>query len=115
MRVIHYRAADGVHIKPTIKGGLSTAKKLRAIAEAAGLVIIPGTSAPTGLGMGVAQAFLASTRYIYPGMHGAPLDTLVEDIVIDPIAPKSTRIKISHKPGLGVELNQNIVNKYRVD
>jgi len=114
MRVVKHRAADGVHIKPQIKGGLSTAKKLRAIAEAAGLVIIPGTSAATGVGIGTAQAFIASTRHIYPGMHGSPLDVLVEDIVLDPIPANSTRVKISHRPGLGVELNEKVIDKYRV-
>jgi L-alanine-DL-glutamate epimerase-like enolase superfamily enzyme len=113
MRVVKLRAADGVHIKPQIKGGLSTAKKLRTIAEAADMVIIPGTSAATGLGIGAAQAFIASTRHIYPGMHGSPVDILVEDIVLDPIPANSTRVKISHRPGLGVELNETVVNKYR--
>lgn len=115
IKVIHKRAADAVHIKPTIKGGLSTGKKIAAIAEAAGLEIVPGTSAPTGLGMAAAQAFLASARRTSGGMHGSPLDILVDDIVINPIPPNSTRVKISNNPGIGVELNEEIITKYRID
>jgi len=115
IKVIDKKAADAVHIKPTIKGGLSTAKKLSAIAEAAGLDVIPGTSAPTGVGMSAAQSFLASVPKASRGIHGSPLDILVEDIIADPIPPNSTRIKISNKPGLGIELNEKVVKKYRVD
>jgi L-alanine-DL-glutamate epimerase-like enolase superfamily enzyme len=83
--------------------------------EAAGIEIIPGTSAPSGLGMAVAQAFIASTRRISRGIHGSPLDILVEDVVDNPIPPGATRIKLSDKPGLGVSLNEKVITKYRVD
>jgi len=115
VKVIRAQATDGVHIKPTIKGGLTGARKLAAIAEASGVAIIPGTSAPTGVGIAVAQAFIASTRQIARGMHGSPLDLLLEDIVDSPIPPGATRIKIPNKPGLGVSLNEKVISKYRVD
>lgn len=115
IKVIDKKAADAVHIKPTIKGGLTTARKLAAIAEAAGLDVIPGTSAPSGVGMAAAQSFLASLSRASRGTHGSPLDVLVQDIVTDPIPPNSTRIKISNKPGLGIELNEKAVTKYRAD
>ena len=115
MRVIRANAADAVHIKPTIKGGLTTARKIAAIAEAAGVAIVPGTSAPTGVGMAAAHAFIAACRHLSGGAHGSPSDVLVEDIVTRPIPPDSTFIDISDAPGLGVELDERIVNKYRVD
>jgi len=114
MRVIQYKAADAVHIKPTIKGGLTTARRIAAIAEAAGVSIVPGTSAPTGVGMAAAQAFIATCRDLSGGAHGSPSDTLVEDIVKKPIPPDSTRVTIPTSSGLGVELDEAVVRKYRV-
>ena len=35
MRVVRANAADAVHIKPTTKGGLTTARRIAAVAEAA--------------------------------------------------------------------------------
>lgn len=115
MRVIRANAADAVHIKPTTKGGLTTARKIAAVAEAAGIAIVPGTSAPTGVGMAAAQAFIATCPHLSGGAHGSPSDVLVEDIVTRPIPPDSTFVDISDAPGLGVELDEKIVKKYRVD
>jgi len=114
MRIIQARAADAVHIKPTIKGGLTTARKLLAVAEAAGVGIVPGTSAPSGVGMAAAHAFIAICPQLSGGAHGSPSDILVEDIVADPIPAGSTWIEISDRPGLGVELNEEVVARYRV-
>jgi L-alanine-DL-glutamate epimerase-like enolase superfamily enzyme len=115
MRVIRAGAADAVHIKPTVKGGLTMARRILAVAEAAGVAIVPGTSAPTGVGMAAAQAFIAICPHLSGGAHGSPSDILVEDIVEDPIPPESTYVRIPERPGLGIELNERVVRKYRVD
>ncbi len=94
IRVIKHKAADAVHLKPMVKGGLTTVKKIAAIAEAAGLGIVPGTSSPTGVGAAAAQAFIASCPRLSGGTHGAPLDTLVEDVVTKPVPPDSTVVYI---------------------
>lgn len=114
MRLIAAGAADAVHIKPTIKGGLTTARKLLVIAEAAGMQIVPGTSAPSGVGMAAAHAFIAICPNLSGGAHGSPSDILVEDIVKDPIPAGSTYLTISDRPGLGIELNEEVVERYRV-
>lgn len=115
MKVIRANAADSVHIKPSTKGGLTMARAIASVAQAAGIAIVPGTSAPTGVGMAAAQAFIATCPHLSGGAHGSPSDVLVEDIVADPIPPDSTEVKIPDGPGLGITLNENVVNKYRVD
>lgn len=115
MRIVAHQAADCVHIKPTIKGGFTTARQIAAVAEAAGIAIVPGSSAPSGVGSAAVQAFVASTRKLSGGTHGAPLDILVEDVVKNPIPAGSTVVRISSKPGLGIELDDKKVRKYRVD
>lgn len=115
MRIVAHQAADCVHVKPTIKGGFTTARQIVAVAEAAGIAIVPGSSAPSGVGSAAVQAFVASTRTLSGGTHGAPLDILVEDVVRQPIPAGSTVVKISTRPGLGVALDEKAVRKYRVD
>lgn len=114
MRVIRAGAADAIHIKPTIKGGLTTARKIAAVAEAGGVMIVPGTSAPTGVGMAAAQAFIATCADLSGGTHGSPSDTLVEDIVKNPIPADATIVHVPTGPGLGIELDEKVVAKYRV-
>jgi len=115
MRVIRANAADAVHIKPTTKGGLTMARQIAAVAEAAGVAIVPGTSAPTGVGMAVARTFIATCSHLSGGAHGSPSDVLVEDIVKNPIPAGSTYVDIPDAPGLGIELDEKIVKKYRTD
>lgn len=107
-------AADAIHIKPAVKGGLTEAKKIEAIASAAGMFIIPGTMVPTGVGMGAVHTFLASSRFVHRGVHGSPMDLLADDIVKDPIPRGSPTIRISDKPGLGFELDEAKIAKYRM-
>jgi L-alanine-DL-glutamate epimerase-like enolase superfamily enzyme len=114
MAIVRAGAADAVHIKPTVKGGLTTSCKILAIARAAGLSIVPGTSAPTGVGMGAAHAFIAICPELSGGAHGSPSDILVEDIVMHPVPAGSTYVEISTRPGLGIELDEAVIGKYRV-
>jgi len=111
LRVIELRAADEIHIKPTVKGGLSGAVKMRAVAESAGLKVVPGTLCPTGIGMGAVHAFLASTRQVDRGVHPTPLEVLVDDVVQDPL-PFVPRIQILQGPGLGFVLDETVLRAH---
>jgi len=114
MLVAKMGAADAIHIKPAVKGGLTEAKRIEFVASAAGMFIIAGTMVPTGVGMGAVHTFLASLRHVHRGIHGSPLDLLADDIVKDPIPEGSPTVEISDKPGLGFELDEEKVAKYRV-
>ena len=113
LRVARHQAADAVHVKPTIKGGFTMSRKIVAVAEAAGISLVPGTSAPSGVGMAAAQAFLASCPELSGGAHGSPLDILVEDVVTEPIPADSTTVGPRPGPGLGIELDEAAVERYR--
>jgi L-Ala-D/L-Glu epimerase len=114
LQVVRLGAADAVHIKPTIKGGLTGARRIATIAEAAGLFIIPGTLVPSGVGASASQTFLASWRTIHRGMHGSPLDLLAEDIVKNPFPARSHHIRVSDRPGMGFELDEAQVERFRI-
>lgn len=115
MRVVRAGAADAVHVKPTIKGGFTMARRIVAIAEAGGLSIVPGTSAPSGVGMAAAQAFICASRELSGGAHGSPLDILVDDVITEPIPADSTRVHARTGVGLGIALDEAKIAKYRAD
>jgi L-alanine-DL-glutamate epimerase-like enolase superfamily enzyme len=114
MVVAKMGAADAIHIKPTVKGGMTEAKRIQHVAEAAGMFIIPGCLAPTGVGMAAVHAFMASSRRLDRGVHGSPLDILVDDIVKAPIPQHSPIVTFADGPGFGFELDEEKVEKYRV-
>ena len=60
-----------------------------------------------------AHAFIAICPHLSGGAHGSPSDILVEDIVEEPVPAGATYIKISDRPGLGIELNETVVDRYR--
>jgi L-alanine-DL-glutamate epimerase-like enolase superfamily enzyme len=114
VNVIKAGAADAVHLKPTVKGGITESRRIEHVAAAAGIEIIPGVLCPTGVGMGAVHTFMASCRLIHRGIHGSPLDLLAEDIVKDPIPEGSPYVYVSHKVGLGFELDDAQVKKFMV-
>lgn len=107
-------AADAVHVKPTVKGGITECKKIEHVAEAAGMFVIPGVATPTGVGMAAVHTFTASCRNPARGIHGSPLDVLADDIVKDPIPQHSAWVHFSDRPGLGFELDEDKVEQYLV-
>jgi L-Ala-D/L-Glu epimerase len=113
MRVARQQAADAVHVKPTIKGGFTVVRKIVAVAEAAGIAVVPGTSAPSGVGIAASGHFIAAYPHLSGGAHGSPLDTLVEDVVKTPIPADSVTVTVPDTPGLGIELDERAVEKYR--
>ena len=114
MRAARAGAADCVHVKPTIKGGFTLCRQIAVIARAAGIEVVPGSSAPTGVGHAAAQAFISVTPEISGGTHGSPLDMLEDDVVTQPVPQNSTSVIISDLPGLGIELDERKVEQYRV-
>ena len=78
------------------------------------MFIIPGCLAPTGVGMAAVHAFMASSRKLDRGVHGSPLDILVDDIVKQPIPQHSPVVTFSDGPGFGFELDEDKIEKYRV-
>ena len=65
------------------------------------------------VGMAAAQAFIASCPVLSGGAHGSPLDIMVEDTVTDPIPRDSTVVHVRTGAGLGIELDEAVIDRYR--
>src|SRR5262249_25886445 len=115
LEVVRARAARAVHIKLPVVGGFTVPRQMHALARAGRLYALPGTDTSTGIGIAAATHFVAASPYFHRGIHGSPLARAVDDIVRDPVPESAVTLKVSDRPGLGVEVDEEKLARYRVD
>lgn len=127
LEIIEKKAADIVSIYTTKPGGLLKAKKVAAIAEAAGFPCNVNGSVEMGVG-NAANVHLAASTAAANLACVIPVTTpdaeatgriagiyYKDDIVAEPFEFADGAVKVSHRPGLGVELDEEKVERYRLD
>ncbi len=127
LEIIEKKAADIISIYSTKPGGLLKAKKVAAIAEAAGFPCNVNGSVEMGVG-NAANVHLAASTAAANLACVIPVTTpdaeatgriagiyYKDDIVAEPFEFVDGAVKVSHKPGLGVELDEEKVERYRTD
>jgi muconate cycloisomerase len=102
-------AADAFSVKIEQSGGLTAARRVQAIAEAAGVELYGGTMLEAGIGT-IASAQLFAT---FPRLHWGtelfgPL-LLTEEILAEPLAYGDFALALPTGPGLGVALDEERV------
>jgi L-alanine-DL-glutamate epimerase-like enolase superfamily enzyme len=118
MQIIRHEAADVLNIKIGKAGGLYNAKKIAALAEAAGLQSVLGTAFGTGIERAAKLHLAASTVKmvdavefteigIHTGLLAPPHDRLMSLPLEDGCMP------VPEGPGLGVQLDEDAVKKHR--
>lgn len=127
LEIIEKRAADIISLYTTKPGGLFRARKVAAVAEAAGLQCNVNGSVETGVGSAAnvhlaASAAVASLACVIPA--STPKETMkgrmagvyyADDIIVEPFEYVDGHILVSSKPGLGVELDEEKLKRYRAD
>jgi L-alanine-DL-glutamate epimerase-like enolase superfamily enzyme len=113
--VIRADCADIVKLKVMKQGGFLNCRRMLETATAAGLRVVIGH----GFGLGintVAEIMLASTsRSVIEGLECVgPLKT-VDDVVTAKLDLSSGEVALPCGPGLGVELDEEKVHRYRLD
>lgn len=113
MEVVKKRAADMITIKLAKMGGIYYARKVVAIAEAAGLSCNMGSKHTFGVGTAAIIHFSAATKtVIEPIGYGSPLERFVDDIITEPIPFQKGVVSLLEGPGLGVTLDESKLRKY---
>lgn len=121
MQIIRRGAADVINIKIAKAGGLLASKKIAAVAEAAGLRVVFGTA--YGLGPKIAAKLqLAAT------VAGAPDAVEFTEILLHHSLAKKPQdramalplgedgcLEVPTGPGLGVEMDEDAVERYSID
>jgi L-alanine-DL-glutamate epimerase-like enolase superfamily enzyme len=117
MNLARAGAADVLSLYVGKGGGLGMARKVAAVAEAAGLVCTVGSN----LEMGIASAAMIHLAMATPGIAAEefPCDILSpffyeDDLLAEPLPIQAGRAAPFERPGLGVELDEAKLKRYRV-
>jgi L-alanine-DL-glutamate epimerase-like enolase superfamily enzyme len=115
MNFVRHQAADAFTIKIAKCGGLLQAKRIAAIADAAGLSCNMGSEHPAGIGTAAMAHFWASTPEIVDSIgYGSPLERFADDIVKNPIEFRNGVVQLPPGPGLGVEVDDAKLAKHAI-
>ena len=127
LQIISKKAADIISIYTTKPGGLFKAKKVAAVAEAAGLMCNVNGSVETGVGNAANLHLAASTGIaalgcVVPvstpkgkGKKGIAGIYYQDDIIKEAFEFRDGDILVPSKPGLGIELDDDKLKHYRID
>ncbi|MGE5305351.1 MAG: mandelate racemase/muconate lactonizing enzyme family protein, partial [Alphaproteobacteria bacterium] len=127
LEIVRKKAADIISIYTTKPGGMFKAKKVAAVAEAAGLQCNVNGSVETGVGNAANLHLAASTGVVTLGCV-VPVSTpkgkgkkgiagiyYQDDIIQDPFEYADGDIIIPSKPGLGIDLDEDKLRYYCED
>jgi muconate cycloisomerase len=127
MEIVQKKAADMISIYTTKPGGVFKAKKVAAVAEAAGLKCNVNGSVETGVGNAANIHLAASTGVVTFGCVvpvSTPKDAgkksiagiyYQDDIIKEAFEFSDGDIVVSSKPGLGIELDEDKLKHYRLE
>jgi len=108
LNVVKRDAADIISLEPRMSWGILGAKKVAGIAEAAGLPVAMHSTAEMGLAM-TAFTHLAVTLPNMIGPNQQMYDWYEKDYLTEPVAFKDGKLLPPEGPGLGVELDREVV------
>lgn len=115
LRIADIGAADAIHLKVPMLGGITMSREIEVICRAAGLGVQAGSSTPSGIGLAAVHQFAAAVPTLVRGCHGSPLARAVDDVVTEPVDAYAAVITLNDRPGLGVEVDWDKVARYRVE
>jgi L-alanine-DL-glutamate epimerase-like enolase superfamily enzyme len=112
VKIFEYGAADILNIKISKSCGLHLGKKIEAVAEALGMPCIVGTEIEPGFSM-IAKLHFAASMKIHPlASEFTELSLLKDYILKHEIKIVDGYVKVPDGPGFGVELNEEVFEKY---
>ena len=126
LEIVRKKAADIVSLYTTKPGGLFKAKKVAAVAEAAGLQCNVNGSVETGIGNAAnlhlaASTGVASLACVVPvstpmgkGKKGIAGIYYTDDLITEAFEYVDGEIVVPSKAGLGIELDEEKLDQYRI-
>jgi muconate cycloisomerase len=113
--VVARHAADLVSIKLAKLGGILQSKKLAAVCEAAGIPCYAGAMWESGIGIAASLHFACSSPAVQYGSDFYTCSHLMtDDLIESPLVIEKGDILVPHGPGLGVTVDHDAVERYRV-
>jgi L-alanine-DL-glutamate epimerase-like enolase superfamily enzyme len=117
MTLAHLKAADVFSIYVGKAGGIGPARKIAQFAESVGLKCTVGSNLELGIGSAAMIHLAIATRGI--DAESYPCDIIgpmfyEDDMLMEPLSLVAGKAQPNSKPGLGIELNEKTVEKYRI-
>ncbi|GAM58357.1 gluconate dehydratase [Vibrio ishigakensis] len=116
------RALDVIQPDLCSSGGITECKKIAALAQANHTQMIPHVWG-SGVGIAASIQFIASLPSTPLSLN--PTEPLLEfdqsshpfrtDLIFDGIEMKNGKVQVPTKPGIGVEVNEEVIEKYKVN
>jgi muconate cycloisomerase len=108
-------AANVFAVKIEQSGGLTAAKQVQAIADAAGVALYGGTMLEAAIGtVASAHVFATFPRLAFGTELFGPL-LLTEEILEEPLDYRAFSLAVPEKPGLGIALDEDRIAFFRRD
>jgi L-alanine-DL-glutamate epimerase-like enolase superfamily enzyme len=111
--LIRAQALDIVQPDASRCGGISEVQRVAALAKSAGVAFAPHTWSDAVAVMANAQVVAANSNglTVEVDQTGNPF---IEELLVEPLSINDGQLALSRAPGLGIELNQSVVNRYRL-
>ena len=113
-KLIEKKAANMFVIEYAKNGGIHNSIKIAELAESEGIPCRHGGSWQLGVGVGLAAHLVYAIKNFtipFNDLNG-PL-AVKNDIIKSGLVYKKNKLELSKKPGLGIELNEKIVDEYK--
>jgi L-alanine-DL-glutamate epimerase-like enolase superfamily enzyme len=115
--LIRAQAVDALSVYVGKAGGISNARKIVALAEAAGVACTIGSNLEMGVGSAAMIHLAMATRGVrseeFPCDIIGPL-YYEDDLLSEPLDLSDGHARLHERPGLGVQLDEEKVQRYRV-
>lgn len=113
LALAHRRAADVFALKVPKSGGFCAARKIAAVADAAGIPCHGGTTIESPIGTAANLHLVAATAGVTAGSELFGPLLLAEDTVEEPLMYKDGYVYVPCGPGLGVRLDEHKLARFR--
>jgi muconate cycloisomerase len=115
MKIARNNAADIISIKLMKSGGIRNAQKIAAIAESSNIPCYSGLMWESSVGLSASLHLAVATKNIsYGGDLYIPYFLMNQDTVKNPHKFEDGFVIPNKEPGLGVELDEKIINKFKI-
>lgn len=114
LHVLKSGAAQFVKVKIQKMGGFLKTYQAVQVAEAFGIPVILGHGFGLSINTLAELHLAASTRAILDGCEAVGPFKMADDVVKEPLFMDKGFVPVPHRPGLGVELDEEKIRKYRV-
>ncbi len=111
--LIERRAVDIVQADASRCGGITEVRRVADMAWKAGLKLAPHSWSD-------AIAIVANAQVVAANPHALTVEVdqtgnpFVEELLVEPLRIQEGRLQLSRRPGLGIELNQSVVERLRM-